>query len=93
MLRLLLFDLTRRFAPDARRLHAAALADLGTVPPELRTDIGLSDARLADAAWAQAQRTIAARRADEGQRLLGVLDRIARRRGFPGLRWRTQQAR
>lgn len=90
MLRLLLFDLRRLFAPRAGSLQAAACGDLAGAPPELRSDMGLSDARLADEVQAQVCSALAARHADEARRLRDVLDRIARKRGFSGVRWRSE---
>ena len=88
MLQLALFDLRRRLAPDARRLRAACLRQLAGIPPDLRPDMGISDARLIDLAEAQAAQALADRRAAEARHLLAALNRIARRRGFPPLRWK-----
>lgn len=90
MIRLLLFDLSRLFAPGARSYRSAALDDLASIPPELRSDMGMSDARLADELRARVSSGIAARHEDEARRLLEILNWIARKRGFSGLRWRSE---
>ena len=92
MLRLFLFDLCRHFAASERSLRAAAVRDLAAIPAELRADIGLSDARLVDHADTQARSIRAAREARNAQALLDVLNRIARKRGFPRMRWRSEDA-
>jgi len=91
MLRLFLFDLRRRFAASERSLRSAAIRDLAAIPAELRADMGLSDARLVDHADRQARSLTAARHARNAQALLDVLNRIARKRGFPRLRWRSEE--
>ncbi|MCC5963413.1 MAG: hypothetical protein JJU09_09820 [Rhodobacteraceae bacterium] len=90
MIRLLLFDLFHLVAPSARSLRSAAVDDLASIPPELRSDIGMTDARLADEMHARVCSAIAARREEEARRLLEILNRIARNRGFPKLRWRSE---
>lgn len=92
MLRLFLFDLCRRFVASEQSLRAAAVRDLTAIPAELRADMGLSDARLVDHADAQVRSLIAARDARNEQALLDVLNRIARKRGFPRMRWRPEDA-
>lgn len=87
MVRLFLFDLCRWFAPGERRLRAQCMREAARIPPELRPDMGLSDARMADLARAQARAMLARRREAESRRLLAAMDRMARARGFPGLRW------
>lgn len=89
MVRLFFFDLRCRFAPTMRRLRSGYLRDLAEIPAALQPDMGLSDARLADLAEAQARADLAARRADEARRLLRILNRIAQSRGFPPLRWKS----
>lgn len=91
MLRLFLFDLCCRFAASDRSLRAAILRDLATIPADLRGDMGLSDARLVDHAHAQVRVLTAARHARNADALLDVLNRIARRRGFPMLRWCSEE--
>ena len=90
MIRLLLFDLFRLFAPGTRRMRSAAVDDLSSVPAELRSDIGMTDARLADEMHARVCSAVAARREEEARSLLEILNRIARKRGFPKLRWRSE---
>ncbi|TVS07095.1 MAG: hypothetical protein EA407_00290 [Rhodobacteraceae bacterium] len=90
MIRLLLFDLFRLFAPGGRRLRSAAVDDLASIPPGLRSDMGMSDARLADELRARVCSVVAARREEEARRLLEILNGIARKRGFPKLRWRSE---
>lgn len=87
MLQLLLFDLRRRFAPGVRRLRADARRAAAEIPAGLRSDLGLSDARLADLIRAQAAECLARRREEEADRLLAALNCIARRRRFARLRW------
>lgn len=87
MIRLLLFDLRRRFAPAERRLRSACLREVARIPPALRPDMGLSEARMADLAEAHVRSVLAARREAEARELLAALDRMARARGFPGLCW------
>lgn len=89
MLGLFFFDLRRWFAPTARRLRSDCFSQTARIPPELRPDMGLSDARRADLAEAQLRAALAARQVDEASRLLRVLNRMARSRGFPPLRWRS----
>ena len=91
MLRLFLFDLCRWFAASERSLRSAAVEDLATIPPDLRADMGLSDARLLDHAHAQARSLTAARHARNAEVLLDVLNRIARKRGFPSVRWLSEE--
>lgn len=90
MVRLLLFDLCRWLAPGRARLRSAVLSDLAAIPTELRADMGMTDARFADVVHAQVCAGVAARRADEARRLLDLLNRIARKRGFPRVRWRSE---
>lgn len=52
--------------------------------------MGLSDARLADLVEAQLCHAVAARQAEEAGRLLGILNAIARKRGFPRLCWQSE---
>lgn len=91
MLRLFLFDLCRRFAASERSLRSAALDDLTAIPAELRSDLGLSDARLVDHADMQVRSATAARRARDAQALLDLLSRISRKRGFPAVRWCSEE--
>ena len=91
MLRLLLFDLWRRFAASERSLRSAAIRDLADIPAELRADMGLSDARLVEHAHSQARSRIAVRRAKDAQELLEVFNRISRKRGFPRVQWRSEE--
>ena len=90
MLRLFLFDLCRRFAASERSLRAAVFRDLDAIPAELRADMGLSDARLVDHADTQVRSLTAARNAKNAEALLEVLNRIAHKRGFPRVRWRSE---
>ena len=90
MIRLLLFDLSRLFAPSARSMRSTAIDDLSSIPAELRSDIGMTEARLADEMHARVCSAVAARREEEARRLLEILNRIARKRGFPKLRWRSE---
>lgn len=90
MIRLLLFDLSRWFAPSARSLRATALDDFAAIPPELRSDIGMTDARLADELHARVCAAVAAQRDDDARRLLEILNGMACRRGFPKLCWRSE---
>lgn len=91
MLRLFLFDLCRRFAVSERSLRSAALEDLASIPANLRADMGLNDARLVDQADAQVRSLTAARHARSAEVLLDVLNRIARKRGFPSVRWLSEE--
>ena len=91
MLRLFLFDLCRRFTASERSLRSATIKDLATIPADLRADMGLSDARLVDHAHSQVRSLTAARRARDAQALLEVLNRIARKRGCPKVRWRSEE--
>ena len=90
MIRLLLFDLSCRLAPGQQRLRADALDELAKIPRDLRSDIDMSDARLADEVHAAAYARAAARREDEARRLLEILNRIAHKRGFSTLHWQSR---
>lgn len=91
MMRLLLFDLCCSLAPGPRGLQARVLRELASIPRDLRSDMGLSDARLADVARNHLRAAMAAQRAEEARRLLDLLNRIARKRGFPALCWRSEE--
>lgn len=62
---------------------------IAALPPPLRADVGLGDARLADLVGEQVRADRAARRARDARRLLHLVNRIATRRGVPRVRWRV----
>lgn len=63
---------------------------IAAVPPTLRADVGLGDARMADLVDEQVSADRAAQRVRDARRLLHIVNRIAARRGFPRLRWRMK---
>lgn len=87
MLRLLAFDLARLIRPRPASVYQGYLHAMRRLPAELRKELDLRGDLIFARSLDETDRHLARRRDDDAARLLAVLTRIARRRGFPAVTW------
>lgn len=87
MLRLLAFDLSRLLRPHRGGLYVAYASSLRKLPREVRREFGLVGDLVLTRSIAETERHLSMRRGRDAERLLRLLSRISRSRGFPAVRW------